>query len=110
MKPWLYLGVAIIAEVTGTLALKASNGFSKLLPSVVVVLGYGTAFYLLSLAFHTIPVGIAYAVWSGIGVTLITVAAWIVFGQRLDVPALVGIGLIVAGVVVLNVFSKATIR
>ncbi|MGV2386317.1 MAG UNVERIFIED_CONTAM: SMR family transporter, partial [Thermobifida fusca] len=81
-----------------------------LLPSLVVVIGYGTAFYLMSRALEVIPVGIAYAVWSGVGVTLITMAAWVLFGQRLDAPALVGIGLIVAGVVVLNVFSKVTIR
>lgn len=108
MKQWLYLGVAIISETIATSALKSSEGFSKLLPSLLVVAGYGIAFYFLSLTLRTIPVGIAYAVWSGVGIVLITLVGWLVFGQKLDLPALLGMGLIVAGVVVMNVFSKAS--
>ena len=105
---WVYLLTAIVAEVIATSALKASDGFSKLLPSVITVAGYAVAFYCLSLTLRHIPGGVAYAVWSGLGVVLITAVAWLVFGQKLDLPALIGMGLIVAGVVVMNVFSKAT--
>ncbi|MAY25581.1 MAG: SMR family transporter [Polycyclovorans sp.] len=106
MKPWLFLSVAIVAEVIATSGLKASDGFTRLWPSVLVVVGYSIAFYCLSLALRAIPVGIAYAIWAGLGVVLITVAAWLLFGQRLDAAALIGMSLIVAGVVVMNVFSK----
>ncbi|MDQ8023397.1 MAG: SMR family transporter [Moraxellaceae bacterium] len=108
MKNWLFLGTAILAEVIATSALKASDGFSRLLPSVIVVAGYGVAFYFLSLTLKAIPVGIAYAVWSGVGIVLVSLIAWLVFGQKLDAPALIGIGLIVAGVLVLNLFSKSS--
>ena len=106
MKGWGFLGVAIVAEVVATSALKASDGFSNWLPSVIVIVGYATAFYFLSLTLRTIPVGVAYAIWSGLGVVLITAVGWIVFGQKLDLPALAGMGLIVAGVLVMNLFSK----
>ena len=105
MKSWIFLSIAIVAEVIATSALKISNGFSKPVPTLVVILGYGIAFYLLSLTLRTIPVGVAYAVWSGAGIVLITAAAWFWFGQRLGLPALIGMGLIIAGVVVLNVFT-----
>lgn len=104
---WWVLGVAIVSEVIATSALKASEGFTRLWPSVVVVLGYACAFYFLSLTLRQIPVGVAYAVWSGAGVVLITLAGWIFYQQSLDAAALLGMGLIVAGVVVLNVFSKS---
>lgn len=107
MKNWLFLAIAIVAEVIGTSALKASEGFSRLWPSLLVVLGYGVAFYFLSLTLRAIPVGIAYAVWSGVGVVLIAAIGWLFFGQRLDAPAVLGMALIVSGVVVLNVFSKS---
>jgi small multidrug resistance pump len=107
MKYWLFLSGAIIAEVVATSALKASDGFTKLWPSLLVVVGYGFAFYLLSLTLHAIPVGIAYAVWSGVGIVLIAFSAWLVFGQKLDLAAIIGIALILAGVVVLNVFSRS---
>jgi multidrug transporter EmrE-like cation transporter len=110
MNAWLLLGTAIVAEVIGTSALKASEGFTRLLPSVVVVLGYAVAFYCLSLVLKTVPVGIAYAVWSGLGIVLITLVAFVVYGQKIDLPGLIGMGLIVVGVVVLNVFSKATVH
>jgi small multidrug resistance pump len=108
MKQWLYLGIAIISETIATSALKSSDGFSRLLPSLLVVAGYGIAFYFLSMTLRTIPVGIAYAVWSGVGIVLITLVGWLLYGQKLDLPALLGMGLIVAGVVVMNVFSKAS--
>jgi len=103
----LYLALAIVMEVVATSALKASEGFTRLLPSVLVVVGYATAFYLLAVTVRTIPVGVVYAVWSGVGVVLITLVGWLWFGQRLDWPAFLGIGLIAAGVIVLNFFSKA---
>ena len=99
---YLYLVIAIVAEVIGTSALKAAEGVTRPLPSLVVVVGYAAAFYFLSLALKVIPVGIAYAIWSGVGVALITLIGWRVFKQRLDAAALLGIGLIVAGVVVLQ--------
>ncbi len=107
MNAWLTLGLAIVAEVVGTSALKASDGFTRLGPSAVVVAGYAVAFYCLSLVLKSLPVGVTYAVWSGLGIVLITVAAFVIYGQRIDLPGLIGMGLIVAGVVVLNVFSKA---
>ena len=105
---YLYLTIAIVSEVIGTSALKASEGFSKLTPSIIVVIGYGTAFYFLSLTLKTIPVGIAYAMWSGVGVLLITLVGLFVFGQKVDLAGWIGIFLIATGVVVLNVLSKTT--
>jgi small multidrug resistance pump len=106
MQHWLYLIGAIVCEVIATSALKASEGFTRLWPSVVVTLGYAGAFYLLSLTLRSIPVGIAYAVWSGVGVALIGVIGWLFLGQPLDKPAIAGIALIVAGVAVINLFSS----
>jgi len=108
MKYWLYLSIAILTEVVATSALKSSDGFSRLWPSLVVVAGYGTAFFFLSLTLRVIPVGIAYAVWSGVGVALITLVGWFLFDQKLDAAGMVGVLLIVAGVVTLNVFSKSS--
>lgn len=107
MKHWLFLSVAIIAEVIATTALKASDSFTKLGPAVLVIAGYGVAFYFLSLTLRAIPVGIAYAVWSGVGIVLISAIAWFWYGQKLDLPAIIGMALILAGVVVLNLFSKS---
>ena len=104
---WVYLMVAIVAEVMGTSFLKASAGFTKPLPSLAVVAGYGLAFVFLSRTLDAIPVGVAYAVWSGAGVTLVAAIGWLFLGQKLDAAAVLGMGLIVAGVVVLNLFSKA---
>lgn len=104
---WFYLAIAIVAEVTGTSALKAAEGFTRLVPSLVVVAGYLIAFYFLSLSLRTIPIGIAYAVWSGIGIALLALIGWMIYGQSLDTPAIVGLALIVSGVVVLNGFSKS---
>jgi small multidrug resistance pump len=107
MRAWTYLGLAIVAEVIATSALKASAGFSRPGPSAVVVIGYGISFYFLSLTLQSIPVGVTYAIWSGVGIVLITLVAWLVYGQALDAAAIVGLGLIIAGVAVLNVFSKS---
>ncbi|GGY89297.1 DMT family transporter [Pseudoduganella plicata] len=107
MKNWLFLAIAIVSETIATSALKASDGFTRLWPSVAVVAGYGIAFYFLSLTLRTIPVGVAYAVWSGVGIMLISLVGWILYGQKLDAAAIAGMGLIVAGVVVMNVFSKS---
>ena len=108
MKNWIFLCVAIIAEVIATSALKISEGFSKPIASVIVVLGFIIAFYCLSLTLKTIPVGIAYAIWSGVGIVLVTTIAWIVFDQKLDVWGIIGIALIMSGVLVLNLLSKTS--
>jgi small multidrug resistance pump len=102
---YLYLAIAIVSEVIGTSALKSSEEFTKLVPSLVVVAGYASAFYFLTLTLRTIPVGIAYALWAGIGIVLICGVSWIVFKQALDWPAMIGVALIAAGVVVINGFS-----
>lgn len=107
---YLYLAIAILAEVVATTALKASDGFSKPVPSVIVVLGFGVAFYCLALVLRTIPMGVAYAIWSGLGIVLISLSGLLLFGQKLDAPALIGIALIVAGVVVMNAFSRSVIH
>lgn len=107
MNSWLLLLFAIVAEVIATSALRASDGFRKPLPSLLVVVGYGVSFYFLSLTLRAFPMGVAYAVWSGIGLTLITLVGWLVFGQRIDLPALIGMVLILAGVVVMNLFSQS---
>ena len=104
---WIYLAVAILAEIVATSALKSSDGFTRLLPSVVTVFGYVVAFYFLSLTLREVPVGIAYAIWSGVGIVLISIVGALVFKQHLDAPAMIGMGLIIAGVVVMNVFSKS---
>jgi small multidrug resistance pump len=105
---YLYLALAIIAEVVATTFLKISDGFSKPLPSLVTVIGYAIAFYFLSLTLRNMPTGIVYAVWSGVGVVLIATIAWVFQSQRLDAAALCGMGLIVSGVVVINLFSGST--
>jgi small multidrug resistance pump len=108
MPPLALLALAILGEVIGTSALKASEGFSKLSPSLLVFLSYAISFYLLSLVLKTIPVGIAYAIWSGGGILLVTIAAWLFYGQRPDGFAILGMSLILAGVLVLNLLSKTT--
>ena len=102
----LYLIVAICAEVAGTTALKASEGFTRLAPSAVVVVTYGIAFFFLALTLRTIPVGVAYAIWSGCGIVLISLVGWFFYRQTLDWPATVGIALILAGVLLINLFSE----
>ena len=107
---WVYLLLAIVSEVVATSALKSSESFSRLWPSVLTFVGYGVAFYLLSLTLREMPVGIAYAIWSGVGIVLVSLAAVVLFGQKLDLPALIGMGLIVAGVIVINVCSKSVVH
>jgi small multidrug resistance pump len=103
---WIYLAIAIFAEVVATSALKASEGFTHLAPSALVVVGYAAAFYFLSLTLRSIPVGVAYAMWSGAGIVLISIIGALLFRQSLDAPAILGMALIILGVVVIQVFSK----
>ena len=107
---YLFLIVAIISEVIGTLALKSSEGFTHLRPSLLVVLGYGAAFYFLSLCLHKISVGIAYAIWAGLGTVLIAVLGFMIHKQKLDLGAVIGLILILSGVVVINLFSKSVVH
>ncbi|WP_143005114.1 DMT family transporter [Billgrantia gudaonensis] len=106
MITYFYLALAIAAEVVGTSALKASEGFTRPWPSLVVVIGYGLAFFLLSLVLRSLPVGIAYAIWAGLGIVLVTVAGVLIYGEMPDLPAVAGIAMIVGGVVVIQLFSK----
>ena len=110
MKSWLYLSIAIVAEVIATSALKASDGFTKPWPLLLVIVGYATAFVFLSLTLRQIPIGVTYAIWSGVGIVLISLVGWVLFGQKLDLPAVVGMALIVGGILVMNVFSKTTVH
>jgi len=107
---WIYLIVAIFGEVMGTSSLKMTEGFTKLTPSIIVIIGYSIAFYFLSLALKYIPLGIAYAIWCGIGIILVTLIGWFFYKQALDVPAITGIVLIAAGVLVINLFSKSLVH
>ncbi|GAB4259177.1 MAG: SMR family transporter [Pararhodobacter sp.] len=104
---WLLLAAAILFETIATTALKASDGFTRLWPSVIVVGAYALSFWLLALVLKVMPVGIAYAVWSGLGICFIAAIGLLVFGQTLDAPAVIGMGLIVAGILVINLFSNA---
>ena len=110
MHPYAALGIAIVAEVIATSALKASAGFTRLGPSAIVVLGYGTAFYCLSLTLQSLSVGVAYAIWSGLGIVLVTIASYVLYRQSVDLPALIGMALIVAGVAVIQLFSKTAVH
>jgi len=107
---YVYLIIAIMSEVTATSTLKATNEFTRLWPSVIVVLGYAISFYFLTLSLRIISVGIAYAIWSGIGIVLVSIIAVFLYKQVLDGPAIAGIGLIIAGVIVINVFSKSVVH
>jgi small multidrug resistance pump len=107
---WIYLLLAILAEVIGTSALRPSQGFTRLYPSIIVVAGYASSFYFLSHVLQSIPVGIAYAIWSGTGTVLIVLIGWLYFKQTLDLPTLAGILLIIAGVVIINLFSTSITR
>lgn len=104
---WMYLFIAILAEVVGTSALKAAEGFTKWVPSLLVVVGYGVAFYFLSVSLKSIPMGIGYAIWSGVGIVLISLIGYFVYKQALDLPAVIGISLILVGVLVIQLFSAA---
>lgn len=102
---YIYLVLAILGETIGTTALQASQQFTRLAPSLVVVVAYGISFYLLSMALKVIPVGIAYAIWSGLGIVFIACIGFAVFGQRLDWPAIIGLALIIGGILVIHLFS-----
>ncbi len=103
---YLYLAIAVIAEVVATSALKATEGFTKLIPTIIVAIGYGMAFYFLTLVLKTIPLGITYAVWSGLGIILVTIIGIFLYKQIPDIPAIIGISLILSGVIVIHIFSK----
>lgn len=103
---YIYLGIAIVAEVAATTALKASEGFTRLVPALITTVGYAVAFYCLSLTLKTLSTGIVYAIWSGVGIVLISAVAWLWQGQSLDLPAMLGMAFIVAGIVIINTFSK----
>lgn len=107
---WGFLILAIVCESIATTSLKASNGFANLVPSIIAIVGYICVMLFLSFAIRTISVGVAYATWSGVGIVLISLVAWVYHKQVLDIPAIIGIGLIAAGVVIMNVFSKSVIH
>jgi len=107
---YFMLAIAIVAEVCATTAMKQSDGFTRMPWTIVTVIGYGIAFYFLSLTLRAIPTGIAYAIWSSVGIVLISTAAWAFQGQKLDAAAVIGMGLIVTGVIVMNVFSSASVH
>jgi small multidrug resistance pump len=104
---YIYLAIAIVAEVFATSAMARSDGFTRLWPTLIAAVGYGLAFYLLSLVTRTVPVGIVYAVWSGAGIVLVAAAGWLLFGQKLDLPAIIGLVMIIAGVLIINLVSKS---
>ncbi|WCO68862.1 multidrug efflux SMR transporter [Iamia majanohamensis] len=106
MRPWIYLGVAIVSEVFATTFLKQSEGFSRLVPTLASLAGYGLALYCLSRAVQDIELGIAYAIWAGLGTALIVLLGWLVFRQSIDLAAIIGVLMIVGGVVVINAFSE----
>lgn len=108
MSGYLYLAIAVTAEVIATTSMKSISGLSKPLPLMLVIVGYGISFWMLSLVVKTIPVGVAYAVWAGLGIVLVSIAATFIYQQRLDLPAMLGMGLIVAGVMVIQLFSQTT--
>jgi len=108
MTGYLYLGIAIAAEVIAPPSMKSLAGFSKPLPLTLVICGYGLSFWMLALVVKSIPVGIAYAIWAGLGIVLVSIAAALIYGQKLDLPAIAGMALIVAGVVVIQLFSAST--
>ncbi len=110
MNDWVYLFLAIMSEVIATASLKSTEGFTKPIPSIIVLVGYCAAFYFLSLTLDTISIGVAYAIWSGVGVATITVVSYFLYDQKIDLAGILGIGLIIAGVIVLRLFSESAIE
>jgi small multidrug resistance pump len=110
MNHWLAIAIAIVAEVTATTALKASHEFTRLWPSLIVVVGYGIAFYFMTISLRVFPVGVMYALWSGLGIVLISILGWFVYRQALDLPAIIGMGFIITGVMIINIFSKSVVH
>lgn len=107
---WLFLFIAIVCEVIGTSALKYTEGFKKLIPSLIVIVGYGISFYFFSLSLKYIPLGVAYAIWGGVGIVLVAIAGYFLFKQSFDLAGIIGIAFILIGIVILNVFSKMVTR
>ncbi|MDF7676484.1 SMR family transporter [Neisseriaceae bacterium ESL0693] len=107
MNQWIALAIAILMEVFATSMLKLSNGFSRFLPGLMAIIGYIISFYCLAQTLRTIPVGIAYAIWSGVGIVCISVIAWLKFNQKLDLAAMIGITFIIIGVLIINLCSKS---
>jgi small multidrug resistance pump len=107
---WIYLAIAIVSEVIATSSLKTAEGFTRWVPSLLVVIGYASSFYFLSLTLRTIPLGVAYAIWSGVGVALVTLIGWTIYHQSLNIAAIIGITLIISGVIVLMLFSRTAAR
>ena len=107
---WIYLAIAIVSEVIATSSLKTAEGFTRWAPSLLVVIGYASSFYFLSLTLRTIPLGVAYAIWSGVGVALVTLIGWTIYHQSLNIAAIIGITLIISGVIVLMLFSRTVAR
>jgi small multidrug resistance pump len=110
MKTWIYLGIAILSEVIATASLKSTEGFTKIWPSMLVLVGYSAAFYFLSLTLEDIPIGIAYAIWSGVGVVTITIVSVVFMDQKIDIAGVLGIALIVVGVIVLRLYSGSSVE
>jgi small multidrug resistance pump len=110
MNHWVALAIAIVAEVIATSTMKSTNEFTRFWPSVVVVVGYCTGFYFMAISMRVLPVGIMYAIWASMGIVLVSIIGWVVYKQALDTAAIVGIGLILAGVIVINVFSKSIVH
>ena len=110
MNSYLALGIAIVAEVIATTALKSSEGLSRLVPSIITLVGYGTAFYFLSITMKSLATGVTYAIWAGLGIVLISITSFFFHGQKIDLPGMLGMALIIAGVVVLNLFSKSSVH
>ena len=110
MNDWVYLFLAIMSEVIATASLKSTEGFTKPIPSVIVLVGYCAAFYFLSLTLDTISIGVAYAIWSGVGVATITVVSYFLYDQKIDLAGILGIGLIISGVIVLRLFSESAVE
>ncbi|WP_407495115.1 DMT family transporter [Pseudooceanicola sp. MF1-13] len=108
--PYIYMLLAVISEVIATTSLKAADGFTKAVPSALVVVGYGFAFYFLSITLRTLPVGTAYAIWSGCGIILVAIAGWLIYGQKMDLWGVLGMALIIAGVLILNLMSKTSVH
>lgn len=110
MNDWVYLFLAIMSEVIATASLKSTEGFTKPIPSIIVLIGYCAAFYFLSLTLDTISIGVAYAIWSGVGVATITIVSFFLYDQKIDLAGILGIGLIIAGVIVLRLFSESAVE
>ncbi|BBF86130.1 ethidium bromide-methyl viologen resistance protein EmrE [Aquitalea magnusonii] len=107
---WIFLSIAILAEVVATSSMKLTEGFTRLGPSVLTAAGYMLSLYMLSLTLRHVPVGVVYAIWSGAGIVLVSLVAWQLYGQKLDLPAIIGMAMIIGGVLVLNLFSRSAVH